>query len=115
MGGKDVVCVKQLKGSSLTQSDVQARLKKLADDMFSQDRAESSTARDGRFSHVSPLPCFHLKLFSSYAERRELTAAVQEKFGPGSAAWHSFKSPVVSHKDVSQSFIQFNSLLISHE
>ncbi|OEL17148.1 MACPF domain-containing protein, partial [Dichanthelium oligosanthes] len=32
MGGKDVVCVKQLKGSNLTQSDVQARLKKLADD-----------------------------------------------------------------------------------
>src|SRR5438128_1133969 len=37
MGGKDVVCVKQLKGSTLTQSDVQARLKKLADDKFSQD------------------------------------------------------------------------------
>ena len=39
MGGKDVVCVKQLKGSSLTQSDVQARLKKLADDKFSHDGA----------------------------------------------------------------------------
>ncbi|KAK3134870.1 hypothetical protein QOZ80_5BG0411820 [Eleusine coracana subsp. coracana] len=69
MGGKDVVCVKQLKGSNLTQSDVQARLKKLADEKLSQD----SVARDDKLS--------------------------QGKFGPGSAAWHSFKSPVVSHKD----------------
>jgi hypothetical protein len=46
MGGKDVVCVKQLKGSSLTQSDVQARLKKLADDKFSQDGAG-----DDRLAH----------------------------------------------------------------
>ncbi|RLN30882.1 MACPF domain-containing protein NSL1-like [Panicum miliaceum] len=71
MGGKDVVCVKQLKGSSLTQSDVQARLKKLADDKFSQDGAG-----DDRLAH-----------------------GLNENFGPGSAAWQSFRSPVVSHKD----------------
>jgi hypothetical protein len=50
MGGKDVVCVKQLKGSSLTQSDVQARLKKLADDKFSQDGAGDG-AGDDRLAH----------------------------------------------------------------
>jgi hypothetical protein len=44
MGGKDVVCVKQLKGSDLTQSDVQARLKKLADDRLSSSSQEDSTA-----------------------------------------------------------------------
>ncbi|TVU00563.1 hypothetical protein EJB05_54026, partial [Eragrostis curvula] len=77
MGGKDVVCVKQLKGSNLTQSDVQAKLKKLAEDKFSEDRAGSSTARDDKFSHQG----------------------LNGKFGPGSAAWHSFRSPVVSHKD----------------
>ncbi|RLN01014.1 MACPF domain-containing protein NSL1-like [Panicum miliaceum] len=71
MGGKDVVCVKQLKGSSLTQSDVQARLKKLADDKFSQDGAG-----DDRLAH-----------------------GLNGNFGPGSAAWQSFRSPVVSHKD----------------
>lgn len=76
MGGKDVVCVKQLKGSSLTQSDVQARLKKLADDKFSTDSTGKSTAVGGRLSQ-----------------------GLNGNFGPGSAAWHSFKSPVVSHKD----------------
>jgi len=56
MGGKDVVCVKQLKGSDLTQSDVQARLKKLADDRLSSSSQEDSTASststagDGRLS-----------------------------------------------------------------
>jgi hypothetical protein len=47
MGGKDVVCVKQLKGSDLTQSDVQARLKKLADDRLSSSSQEDSTAGSG--------------------------------------------------------------------
>ncbi|CAN6336843.1 unnamed protein product [Urochloa humidicola] len=77
MGGKDVVCVKQLKGSSLTQSDVQARLKKLADDKFSQSQ-DGSSAGDGgsRLAH-----------------------GINGNFGPGSAAWQSFRSPVVSHKD----------------
>lgn len=77
MGGKDVVCVKQLKGSSLTQSDVQARLKELADDRFSEDStasSNSSTAGGGRLSQGLNV-------------------------GPGSAAWQSFRSPVVSHKD----------------
>ncbi|CAN6354412.1 unnamed protein product [Urochloa humidicola] len=74
MGGKDVVCVKQLKGSSLTQSDVQARLKKLADDKFS---SQDGPAGDGsRLAH-----------------------GINGNFGPGSAAWQSFRSPVVSHKD----------------
>nr|CAB3460753.1 unnamed protein product [Digitaria exilis] len=77
MGGKDVVCVKQLKGSNLTQSDVQARLKKLADDKFSQDRAGNSTAGDDRL----------------------LAHELNGNFGPGSAAWQTFRSPVVSHKD----------------
>uniref|UniRef100_A0A0E0PR25 MACPF domain-containing protein n=1 Tax=Oryza rufipogon TaxID=4529 RepID=A0A0E0PR25_ORYRU len=40
MGGKDVVCIKQLKGSNLTQSDVQSRLKKLSDDKLAQDSPE---------------------------------------------------------------------------
>ena len=47
MGGKDVVCVKQLKGSDLTQSDVQARLKKLADDRLSSSSQEDSAAGSG--------------------------------------------------------------------
>lgn len=53
MGGKDVVCVKQLKGSSLTQSDVQARLKKLADGKFSQDgpAGNPTAAGDDRLTH----------------------------------------------------------------
>jgi hypothetical protein len=75
-----VVCVKQLKGSSLTQSDVQARLKELADDRFSEDStasSNSSTAGGGRLSQGLNV-------------------------GPGSAAWQSFRSPVVSHKDVSK-------------
>ncbi|XP_062232107.1 MACPF domain-containing protein NSL1-like [Phragmites australis] len=76
MGGKDVVCVKQLKGSNLTQSDVQARLKELVDDKFSQDGMASSTAGDDKFSQ-----------------------GLTGNFGPGSAARHSFRSPVVSHKD----------------
>jgi hypothetical protein len=76
MGGKDVVCVKQLKGSSLMQSDVQARLKKLADDRFSEDSTASSTstAEDGRLSqglnvstslHSSPslLLCSHVHIY----------------------------------------------------
>ncbi|KAJ1264021.1 hypothetical protein BS78_09G231100 [Paspalum vaginatum] len=71
MGGKDVVCVKQLKGSTLTQSDVQGRLKKLADHKFSQD---NSAAGDGRLSQ-----------------------GLNGNFGPGSVAWQNFKSPVVSH------------------
>ncbi|WVZ99566.1 hypothetical protein U9M48_044839 [Paspalum notatum var. saurae] len=74
MGGKDVVCVKQLKGSTLTQSDVQARLKKLADDKFSQD--DSAAAGDG--SRLSQ-------------------HGLNGNFGPGSVAWQNFKSPVVSH------------------
>ncbi|KAL6848965.1 hypothetical protein ACP4OV_021548 [Aristida adscensionis] len=77
MGGKDVVCVKQLKGSSLTQSDVQARLKKLADDKLSQECTDTSSAAvDAKFSQ-----------------------GTNGNFGPGSAAWHTFRSPVVSHKD----------------
>ncbi|XP_062181034.1 MACPF domain-containing protein NSL1-like [Phragmites australis] len=76
IGGNDVVCVKQLKGSNLTQSDVQARLKKLADDKFSQDCTGNSTAGDDEFSQ-----------------------GINGNFGPGSAAWHSFRSPVVSYKD----------------
>ncbi|KAG2617613.1 MACPF domain-containing protein NSL1-like [Panicum virgatum] len=72
MGGKDVVCVKQLKGSSLTQSDVQARLKQLADDKFSHDGA---------------------------GDDRLAAHGLNGNFGPGSAAWQSFRSPVVSHKD----------------
>lgn len=78
MGGKDVVCVKQLKGSSLTQSDVQARLKKLADGKFSQDgpAGNPTAAGDDRLTH-----------------------GLNGNFGPGSAAWQSFRSPVVSHKD----------------
>lgn len=55
MGGKDVVCVKQLKGSNLTQSDVQARLKKLADEKLSQDSTGTSTAQDNKFSQVTSL------------------------------------------------------------
>uniref|UniRef100_A0A0D9WJK8 MACPF domain-containing protein n=1 Tax=Leersia perrieri TaxID=77586 RepID=A0A0D9WJK8_9ORYZ len=77
MGGKDVVCIKQLKGSNLTQSDVQARLKKLADDKLSQDSPESHTARDDKFSQG-----LNVNLF-----------------GPGSAAWRSLRPSVVSSKD----------------
>ncbi|KAL6618810.1 hypothetical protein ACP70R_033949 [Stipagrostis hirtigluma subsp. patula] len=78
MGGKDVVCVKQLKGSTLTQSDVQARLKRLADERFSQDCTDSSsTSGDGK----------------------KLSQGLNGNFGPGSAARHAFRSPVVSHKD----------------
>ncbi|CAL4901861.1 unnamed protein product [Urochloa decumbens] len=76
MGGKDMVCVKQLKGSTLTQSDVQARLKKLADDKFSQ--SQDGPAGDGS---------------------RLAAHGINGNFGPGSAAWQSLRSPVVSHKD----------------
>ncbi|XP_044963029.1 MACPF domain-containing protein NSL1-like [Hordeum vulgare subsp. vulgare] len=77
MGGKDVVCVKQLKGSALAPSDVQARLKKLADATFSQsqDRRQSSSGSKSRGS----------------SSRRPL--------GPGSAAWRAFRSPVIHNKD----------------
>ena len=66
MGGKDVVCVKQLKGSDLTQSDVQARLKKLADDRLSSSSQEDSTASststagDGRLSQGLNVSTRHL-------------------------------------------------------
>ncbi|CAL4894800.1 unnamed protein product [Urochloa decumbens] len=76
MGGKDVVCVKQLKGSSLTQSDVQARLKKLADDKLSQSQDGPAGDDGSRLAH-----------------------GINGNFGPGSAAWQSFRSPVVSNKD----------------
>uniref|UniRef100_A0A0E0HI10 MACPF domain-containing protein n=1 Tax=Oryza nivara TaxID=4536 RepID=A0A0E0HI10_ORYNI len=78
MGGKDVVCIKQLKGSNLTQSDVQSRLKKLSDDKLAQDSPESLTARDDKFL---------LGLNGSLL------------LGPGSAAWRSFRPSVMSHKD----------------
>ncbi|KAF0926231.1 hypothetical protein E2562_022060 [Oryza meyeriana var. granulata] len=77
MGGKDVVCIKQLKGSNLTQSDVQARLKKLSDEKLAQDSPESVTARGDKFSQ----------------------GLNGNLFGPGSAAWRSFRPSVVSHKD----------------
>uniref|UniRef100_A0ACD5TDX6 Uncharacterized protein n=1 Tax=Avena sativa TaxID=4498 RepID=A0ACD5TDX6_AVESA len=75
MGGKDVVCVKQLRGSALAPRDVQARLKKLADDVFSQDRRRESspTKRGGSSRRAVP--------------------------DPGSAAWRAFRSPVVFNKD----------------
>jgi hypothetical protein len=74
MGGKDVVCVKQLRGSALAPRDVQARLKKLADDVFSRREIPASAARSGGSS------------------RRAVP-------GPGSAAWRAFRSPVVFNKD----------------
>ncbi|KAG8086377.1 hypothetical protein GUJ93_ZPchr0010g11169 [Zizania palustris] len=76
MGGKDVVAVKQLKGSNLTQSDVQAQLKKLSDDKFSHDSPESYAATDNGFSN-----------------------GLKGNFSSGSAAWRSFRPTVVSHKD----------------
>ncbi|XP_040379836.1 MACPF domain-containing protein NSL1-like [Oryza brachyantha] len=78
MGGKDVVCIKQLKGSNLTQSDVQTRLKKLSDDKLSQDSPESyNNARDDKF----------------------LQGINGNLFGPGSAAWRLFRPSVISMKD----------------
>lgn len=78
MGGKDVVCVKQLRGSALAPRDVQARLKKLADDVFSQDRRRESSSGT--------------KAKSGGSSRRAVP-------GPGSAAWRAFRSPVVFNKD----------------
>ncbi|CAM0953967.1 unnamed protein product [Alopecurus aequalis] len=77
MGGKDVVCVKQLRGSILAPRDVQSRLKKLADDVFSQDRRRESSAPAAK---------------SRGSSRRAVP-------GPGSAAWRAFRSPVVFNKD----------------
>lgn len=37
MGGKDVIFMRQLRESKVEQTDVQKKLKKLADDKFSED------------------------------------------------------------------------------
>lgn len=77
MGGKDVVCVKQLKASNLTQSDVQAQLKKLADDKFSQEHAGNPTAGDVRLAHG--LNVSVLCSLSTSAHSHILTCAFERK------------------------------------
>lgn len=81
MGGKDLVCVKQLRGSPLAQSDVQARLKKIADGVFSGD--------DGR------------KLGAAAGKRNNGGSSRGVLPGPAgsAAAWRNFRSPVIFNKD----------------
>lgn len=74
MGGKDVVCVKQLKASNLTQSDVQAQLKKLADDKFSQEYAAINVSV---LCSVSTSPQSHTHIVTCAFEKKNRSSYIQ--------------------------------------